>query len=91
MVKKIIGYILAFFGGALAFIFGSNLIRGRISDDNDSVGKIGSSIGKSKDINRESGKVTGDIKRDNKDARGGIRTALDILKGIEKTDPPSEG
>lgn len=86
MFKKTIGYLVALIGGAVAFIFGSGLIRRKVSGDNDSIGELRQGIRESRDIHTEAKGVTGAIESDNHDARKGIRTALDILKGIEKTD-----
>jgi hypothetical protein len=86
-VEEIIYTAVAIIIGIGAFILGKNINRGTISDPDDSIGKLRQGVGESRKTNIESGKITGLIKQANSSARAGIRTALEILRGIEKTDP----
>ena len=98
MFKKIIGIVGAVIAVVTAFIFGSKINRRGIPGSDGILDNIGDSIKEAGRVNQESGSaittaqsIAGDIKRDNKDAAGGIRTAKDILKRAkERSDAQAD-
>ncbi len=97
-MEEIIYLILGVFAGSLALLLGRDFIKGRVPDDNDSIGELRDSIGEAGKVNTESGEridaaqeITGSIKQDNTDARDGIKTARDILEAAKKRTDDEAG